>query len=68
MQSIAALIVAQALVHEPVARRNPSVKPGVVARFRRSVGRALRPASAEERASSWLEPVVPSLGGYPLPR
>ncbi len=65
MQSIAALIVAQALVHEPVARHDPAAKPGVVARFRRSVGRALRPASAEEHASSWLESVVPSLDRYP---
>ncbi len=67
MQSIAALIIAEALVQEP-AKRAHSSRPGVLARVPRSIARALRSSGSHEQAPAWLEGVVPSLDGYPSSR
>lgn len=51
MQSIAALIIAEAIVQEP-GKRAHSGRPGVLARVRRSIARALRSSSSDEQASA----------------
>ena len=67
MQSIAALIIAEAIVQEPVKHAHSS-RPGVLARVRRSIARAFGSPSSDEQASVRLDVVVPSLDGYPSSR
>jgi hypothetical protein len=65
MSSIAAYFVAQALVTEPRSYRAPMSKPGIVSRFRRSVGRTFA-APSIDRTDRYLD--VPTLTGYPAAR
>jgi hypothetical protein len=67
MTSIAAYLLAQALVADAPSYRERAPKPGIAARARRLVGR-LFAASSVDRTEPYLDIPTPTLNGYPVAR